>query len=145
MGNDDCPLRLSSGSPHRHGEASPMSTPTAQHMIGTERLRTRKNDVLAGWSSTFNTVQGKHCRFIYIFQHNHYTTGLCVTFRVVVHWKLRQLNPTAQSTTKSRNRPMIDASNRMSGCLGEAQGMACFGFCLLSSVFYLFFVRFSMA
>jgi len=33
---------------------------------------------------------------------------------------------------------MIDASNGMSGHLGGAQGMAWFGFCLLSSVGFLY-------
>jgi len=50
------PLRLSSGSQHRHREASPILTQTAQPMIGTERLRTGINDSPAGWSSPFDTV-----------------------------------------------------------------------------------------
>jgi hypothetical protein len=37
---------------------------------------------------------------------------------------------------------MIDTSNGTSGCLGEAQGMAWFGFCPLSSVFCLISVCF---
>jgi len=75
-------------------------------MIGTERLRTGINDAAA---------------------------GLCVTFGGAVDWKSRQLKPTAQSTTEFRNKPMIDASNGMSG-----KGMAWIGFCLLF-VFCLFF------
>jgi hypothetical protein len=107
-------------------------TPTAQPMIGTERLHMGINDAPAGWSSTFDTVHGKYCRFIYIFQYDHDTTGLRVTFGGVADWKSRQLKPTAQSTTEHRNRHMIDASNGMSG-----DGMAWFGFCLLSSVCFL--------
>jgi hypothetical protein len=99
-------------------------------MIGTERLRTRINDAPAHWSSTFDTVL--QCNT------DHDTTGLCVTFGGAVDWKSRQLKPTAQSTIELRNKHMIDPSNGMSGChLGGAQGMAWFGFCLLSSVFYL--------
>jgi len=81
-GNDDLPLHLSSGSQHRHGEASPISTLTAQPIIGTERLRTGINDASAGWRSTFDTVHDKYCRFIYMFHHDtdHDTTALCVTF-----------------------------------------------------------------
>jgi hypothetical protein len=67
------------------------------------------------------------------------TTGLCVTFGGAVDWKSSQLKPTAQSTAEFRNRPIIDASNGTSGHLGGAQGMAWFGFCLLSSVFCLLF------
>jgi len=105
-------------------------TPTAQPMIGTERLRTRINDAPAGWSSTFDTVL--QCNT------DHDTTGLCVTFGGVADWKSRQLKPTAQSTTEFRRRPRIDDSNGMSGSrLGGAQGMAWFGFCLLSSVCFL--------
>jgi len=55
----------------------------------------------------------------------------------VVDWKLRKLKLTVQSTTQFRHRPINDASNGMSGRLGGAQGMAWFGFCLLSSVFYV--------
>ena len=97
------------------------------------------NDTLAGWSSTFDTVHGKYCRFIYMVHHDTDcdTTGLCVTFGGAVDWKSRQLKPTAQLTTELRTKHMTDASNGMSGRLGGAQGMAWFGFCLLSSVFYL--------
>jgi hypothetical protein len=92
-------------------------TPTAQPMIGTQRFRTRIYNAPAGWSSSFDTVHGKYCRFKYMFHHdtNHDTTGLCVTFGGAVDWKSRQLKPTAQSTTEHRNRHMIDASNVMSG------------------------------
>jgi hypothetical protein len=75
-----------------------------------------------------------------MFHHNtdRDTTGLCVTFGGAVEWKSRQWKLTAQSTTKHRNIHMNDPSNGMSRChLGGAQGMAWFGFCLLSSVFYL--------
>jgi len=68
---------------------------------------------------------------------NHDTTGLCVTFGGVVDWKSRELNPAAESTTEFWHRPMFDASKGISGCLGGAQSMAWFGFCLLSSVFCL--------
>jgi hypothetical protein len=50
------PLHLSSRSQYRDGEVSPISTLTAQPMIGTERLRTRFKNVPAVWSSTFDTV-----------------------------------------------------------------------------------------
>ena len=67
MGNDNLPLRLLIWSQHRLRETSPISTPTAQPSIGTERLRMGINDDPAHWSSTFNTVHSKYCRFIYIF------------------------------------------------------------------------------
>jgi len=117
-------------------------------MIGTKRLRTGINVTPAGWSSTFDTVHGKYCRFIYIFQHdtNHETTGLCVIFGGAVDWKSRQLKLTAQSTTELRNRHMIDASNGMSGGmviwdeLRAWHGLASvFGLCLLF-VICLFFI-----
>jgi hypothetical protein len=137
-GNDDLRLHLSSGSPHRHGEASPISTLAAQPMIGKERMRPKINDAPGGWSSTFDTVDGKYCRFIYIFQHDRDTTGLCVTFGGAVDWKSRQLKLTAQSTTKFRHWPMIDASCGMCGShFGGAQVMGWFGLCLLSSVCFL--------
>jgi len=74
------------------------------------------NDAPAGWSSTFDIVHDKYCRFIYMFHHDtdHDTTGLCVTFGRAVDWKSRQLKPTAQSSTELRNRHIIDASNGMS-------------------------------
>jgi hypothetical protein len=137
-------LRLSSGNPYHDGEASPISTltPTAQPMIGTERLRPGINVAPDGCSSTFNTVHGKYCRFIYMYHHDtdRNTTGLCVTFVGAVNWKSRQLKPTAQSATEFGNWPMIDASNGTSGRLGGAWGIAWFGFCLLSSFFCLLFV-----
>jgi len=40
------PLRFSSGSQYRQGEVSSISTPRAQPMIGTERLRMRINEKL---------------------------------------------------------------------------------------------------
>jgi hypothetical protein len=122
QGNDSIPLRLSSGSHHRRGEASPIPTPTptAQPMIGTERLRTRINDAPAGWSSTFDPIL--QCNT------DRDTTGLCVIFGGAVDWKSRQLKPTAQSTTELRKH------ERENGRLGGAQGMAWFGICLLSSV-----------
>ena len=104
-------------------------------MIGTERLCTRINDALAGWSITFYTFLPRDTDND---NSDHDTTGLCVTFGGVDDWKSRQLKPTAQSTTEFRHRPMIDASNGMSGHLGGAQGMAWFGFCLLSSVGFLY-------
>jgi hypothetical protein len=84
-------------------------------MIATERLHTGISNARAGWSSTFDTVHGKYYRFKCIFQHDHNTTGLCVTFGGEVDWKLRQLKPPAQSTRELGNRHMIDASNGMSG------------------------------
>jgi hypothetical protein len=112
-------------------------------MIGTERLRMRINDAPAGWSSTFDTVHGKYCRFIYMFHHDtdRDTTGLCVTFGGAVDWKSRQLKLTAQSTTEFRRRPTIDDSNGMSGSrLGGARALPALAsvFCLLF-VFCLFF------
>jgi len=109
-------------------------------MIGTERLCTGIINAPAGWSSTLDTVHSKYCRFLYMVHHepDRDTIGLCVTFGGAVDWKSRQLKPTAQSTTEFRYRPMIDASNGMSGRLGGAQGMAWFRFCLLF-VFCLFF------
>ena len=89
----------------------------------------RINNAPAGWSSTFDIVL--QCNT------DHDTTGLCVTFGGAVDWKSRQLKPTTQSTTEFRHRPMIDASIGKSGRLGGAQGMAWFGFCLLSSVCFL--------
>ena len=115
-------LRLLSRSQHCHREVSPISTLTAQPMIETERLHTDINDGPPGWSSTFDTAHGKYWSLIYMFHHDtdHDTTGLCVTFGGVADLKSRQLKPTSQSTTEFRHRPMIDSSNDMSGCLGEA-------------------------
>ena len=96
-------------------------TLTAQPMIKTERLRTRIKDALAGLSSTFDTV--------YQCSTNHNTTGLCVTFGRAVDSKSRHLKPTSQSNTEHRKH------ERDNGCLGGVQGMAWFGFWLLSSVF----------
>jgi hypothetical protein len=100
------------------------------------------NDAPAGWSSTFDTFLPPDTDND---NGDHDTTGQCVTFGGVVDWKSRQLKPTAQSTTEFRNRPMIDASNGMSGRVGGAQAMAWFGFGLLLYVFCLFCVCFSMA
>jgi hypothetical protein len=132
MGNDDLPFRLSSGSQHRHGEASPISTPTAQPMIGTERLRTGIDSAPADWSSTFDTVL--QCNT------NHDTTGLCVTFGGAVDWKSKQLKPTAQSTTKLRTKHMTDASNGMSGRMVVWEELRAWHD--LASVFCLFSVCF---
>jgi hypothetical protein len=132
MGNVDLPLRLSSGSQHRHGEVSPISTPTAQPMIGTERLRTGINSAAAGWSSTFDTVL--QCNT------DHDTTGLCVTFGGAVDWKSRQLKPTAQSTTELRTKHMTDASNGMSGRMVVWEELRAWHD--LASVFCLFSVCF---
>jgi hypothetical protein len=96
----------------------------------------RINDVPAGWSSTFNTVHRKHCRFVYIVQHDHNTTELCVTFSGVADLISRQLKPTAQLTTEHRKHEWEN------GRLAEAQGMAWFGFCFLASVHSLFSVCF---
>jgi hypothetical protein len=102
-------------------------------MIGTERLRTGINSAPAGWCCTFDRVL--QCNTY------HDTTGQCGTFGGAVDWKSRPSKLTAQSTTELRNRHVIDASNGISGChLGGAQGMAWFGFCLLSSVFCILFV-----
>jgi hypothetical protein len=102
-------------------------------MIGIEMMRTRNNDGPDGCSSTFDTVHGKYSRIQYIFQDNtnHNTRGLCVTFGGAVDWKTRQLKPTAQLTAELRKH------KREIGHLGGAQGMAWFGFCLLSSVCFL--------
>ena len=113
-------------------------TPTAQLVIGSKRLRTGINVVPAGWSSTFDTVHGKYCRFIYIFQHDQNTTGLCVTFGGAVDWKLTQLKPTAQSTIKFSNTHMIDASNGMSGRMVVWEELRAWH--NLASVFCLLFV-----
>jgi hypothetical protein len=119
---------------------------TANPMIGIERLRTGINDGPAGWSSTFNTVNAKYSRFIYMFhpETDHDTTGLCVTFGGAVAWKSRQLKLTAQSTTNLRNDHMIDAFKGMSGGmviwnkLRAWHGLASV-FGLLFSVFCLLF------
>jgi len=111
MENNDLPLHLLSGSQHCHGAASAVSRLTAQPMIGTERPRTGTNDAPA---------------------------RLCVTCGGAVDCRSRQLKPTPQLTTKFKNRPIIDTSNGMSGCLGGAQSMACFGFCVLSPVCCVF-------
>jgi len=111
QGNDHLPLHLSSRNQDRHGDTSPISTPTAQPMIGTERLHMGINDAQA---------------------------RLCVTFGGAVDWKSRQLELTAQSTTELRNRHMIDASNGMSGRMvawEELRAWHC-----LASVFCLLFV-----
>jgi hypothetical protein len=94
----------------------PISTPTAQPMIGTEMLHTGLNHAAAGWSSTFDTVHDKYCRFIYMFHHDtdRDTTGLRVTFGGAVDWKSRQLKLTAQSTTELRKH------QRENGRLGGA-------------------------
>jgi len=94
------------------------------------------NKAPADWSNTIDTVHGKYCRVKYIFQHNHVTTGLCVTFGGAAGWKSRQLNPTAQSTAELRKHEWENGHFR------GAQGMAWFGFCLLASVFCLFSVCF---
>jgi hypothetical protein len=99
-------------------------------MIGTERLRTRISDAPAGWSRIFVTFFPSDTGSDYS---DHDTTGLSVTFGGAVDWKPRQLTPIAYSTTEYRNSPLINASNGMSGCLGGAQGVAWFVFCLLSS------------
>jgi hypothetical protein len=117
------PLRLSSGSQHRHGEVSPISAPRVQPIIETERLHTGIHNAPAGWSSTFDTVL--QCNS------DHHTTGESVTFRRAADWKLRQLKPTAKSTTEYWKHELEN------GRLGGAQGMAWFGFCLLSSVCFL--------
>jgi hypothetical protein len=85
-------------------------------MIGTERLRTGINDAQVGWSSTFDAVHGKYCRFIYMFHHDsdRDTTGLYVTSGGAVDWKSSQLKPTAQLTTKLRKH------ERENCCLGGA-------------------------
>ena len=110
--------------------------PTAQPMIGTERLRTRINDVPASWSSTFDTFLPRDTDN---FNSDHDTTGLCVTFGGVVDWKSRLLKLTAQSTTELRNRHMTDASNGMSGRMVVWELRAWHS---LASVFYLFAVCF---
>jgi hypothetical protein len=108
---------------------TPTPTPTAQPMIGTERLRTRINNVPAGWSSTFDIVL--QCNT------DHDTTGLCVTFGGAADWKSRQLKPTAQSTTGFGHRPMIDASDGMSGRMVRTWHDLVSVFCLLSSICFL--------
>jgi hypothetical protein len=123
---------MSSGSQHRHREASPISILTAQPIIGSERLLTGINDTPAAWSSIFDKVIQRAAA--------HNRTGLCVIFGGAVDWKSRLLKPTAQSTTEFNNRSLIAALNCMIGRLGGAHGMAWFGFCLLSSVFCLLFV-----
>jgi hypothetical protein len=99
-------------------------------MIGAEWLHMGIKDAPAVWSSTIDTVL--QCNT------DHYTTGLCVTFRGATDWKSRHLKPAAQSTIELWRTPKINDSNGMSGsCLGGAQGMAWFGFCLLSSICFL--------
>ena len=110
-------------------------TPTAQPMIGTDRLRMEINDAPACWSSTFDTVLQSNT--------NHDATGLCVSFGGAADRKSTQLKPTAHSTTKFRDRPMLDASNGMSRRMvgwEELRAWHGFGsvFCLLF-VFCLFF------
>ena len=104
------PLHLSCASPHRHREVSPVATP--QPMFGTERLRTGINDTPAARSSTFDTCLWCDTDNV---NGDHDTTGLCVSFGGAVDWKSRLLKPTAQSTTKLRNRHMTDAFNGISG------------------------------
>jgi len=101
------------------------------------------NNSPAGGSSTFDTVHGKYCRFIYILQHDHDTTGLCVTFKGAADYKSGQLKPTAQSTTELGNRHMLDASNAMSGRMVIWEELRAWR--SLASVFCLFSAWFSMA
>jgi len=85
----------------------------------------RINDAPAGWSSIFVAFLPRHTDND---NTDHDTTGLCVNFGGVVDWKSRQLKPTGQLTTELRKH------ERENGRFGGAQGMAWFGFCLLSSV-----------
>jgi hypothetical protein len=95
----------------------------------------RITDAAAGLGSIFDTFLPRDTNND---NSNHDTTGLCVTFRGAVDWKSRQLKPTAQSTTEYRHWPMIDTFNGMYGShFGGAQGIAWFGFSLLSSVWFL--------
>ena len=107
-----------------------ISAPTAQPIIGTERLRTGINSAPAGWSSTCDTVL--QCNT------DHDTTGLCVTFGGAVDWKSRQLKPTAQLTTELRTKHMTDASNGMSGRMVVWEELRSWDG--LASVFCLLFV-----
>jgi len=66
-----------------------------------------------------------------VWESNDAPAGLCVTFGGAVDWKSWQLKPTAQSTTELRKHERENAH------LGGAQGMAWFGFGLLSSVCFL--------
>jgi len=114
-------------------------TPTAQPMIGTATLFMRINDVPAGWSSTLVAFHPPDTDNV---NSDHDSTGLCVTFRAAVDWKLRQWKLTAQSTTELRDRHMFVTSNGISrGMVICEERTAWHGlasvFCYLSSVCFL--------
>jgi len=144
-------------------QVMPISTPTQTHLRIRKRRSSasfveRKSTSPRRCVSNFDTDSTTHdwdreaaygnqqcsswleqyLRYSSSMQYRSRYNGLCVTFGGAVDWKSRQLKPTAQSTTEYRHWPMIDASNGMCGShFGGAQGMAWFGFCLLSSICFL--------
>jgi len=129
-------LGLLHGSQYRHGELSPLSRPTAQSIIGTERQCTIINETPAGWSSSYDTVLQ--------FNTDHDTMELCINCVGAVEWKSSQLMPAAQLTTELRNRHMIDASNGMRGGMVISEELrAWHGLALVFCLLFVFGLSFN--